>query len=226
MARYLSTIPDNQGFFNLGTVWSYPTGGSGPTAYGSTGYFGSTPLPSTDGDSIATAIDLGDFSSPFRTITISNTHGGLSRKQTTFYKLRTNRPRSVQFTQNFSEFAYTQNTNRNTLLAFYRITDGTHRVEMPINDSGYVYKSSAVDYDTDENVTNTGDYPNNIRLDPGEYMFLVTNDIRYQETTYSISINVATLDWRFVNEDIEELLDFGSVLESTDSVVDFGSLAA
>lgn len=223
MARYLSTVPDNNGFYNLGSVWAYPTGGTGPTGYGPTSYFGSDPLPQTDGDSLYNAIDLGDFSSVFRSITISNSHGGLSRKQSTFYKLRINRPRSIQFTQNFSQFSYSSNTNRNTLLSFYKITDGTKRVELPINDSGYVYKSTGIDYDSDELVNS--DYPNT-RLDPGDYMFLITNDIRYQETTYSISINVAVLDWRFVYESVEDSLDFSLITESAETVIDFGTLAA
>jgi hypothetical protein len=223
MARYLSTVPNNIGFYNLGNVWAYPTGGTGPTGYGSTGIFGSTPLPATDGDSIATAIDLGDFSTPLRTVTISNSHGGLTRRQTTFYKLKLITPRSIQFTQNFSQSSYTENTNRNTLLAFYKVEDGTHRRELPINDSGYVYSTSGIDYD-DENLNVGSDYPVT-RLDPGNYMFLITNDIRYLETTYSISINVATLDWRFVNEDIEESLDFRFVSEGAESTIDFGTLA-
>ena len=223
MARYLSTVPNNLGFYSLGTVWAYPTGGTGPTGYGSTGIFGSTPLPAVDGDSLATAIDLGDFSTPLRTVTITNTHGGLTRRQTTFYKIRLLRPRSVQFTQLFSEFSYTENTNRNTLVAFYKVEDGTHRRELPINDSGYVYSTSAINYD-DETLNTGGDYPN-IRLEPGEYMFLITNDIRYLETTYSIGINIAVLDWRFVNESVEESLDFGLVTEGAEGVIDFGGLA-
>ena len=223
MARYLSTIPDNSGFYNLGTVWAYPTGGTGPTGYGPTSYFGSDPLPAQPGDSLYTPIDLGDFSSVFRSITITNSHGGLSRKQSTFYKLRINRPRSIQFTQNFSQFAYTSNTNRNTLLSFYKIAEGTKRVELPINDGGYVYESTGIDYDAEELATN--DYPST-RLDPGEYMFLITNDIRYQETTYSITINVAVLDWRFVAESVEDSLEFGLITESAETNIDFGTLAA
>lgn len=223
MARYLSTIPENLGFYNLGTVWSYPTGGSGPTAYGPTSYFGSDPLPANAGDSLYDPINLGDFSSIFKSITISNSHGGLSRKQTTFYKISLRRPRSIQFTQNFSEFSYTSNTNRNTLLAFYKLETGTKRVELPINDSGYVYKSTGIDYDTDEGTNN--DYPN-IRLEPGEYLFLITNDIRYQETTYSISVNVASLDWRFVFEEVDESLDFELITTGAETIIDFGSLAA
>ena len=223
MARYLNTIPDNQGYYNLGTVWSYPTGGAGPTAYGPTSYFGSDPLPASAGDSLYTPIDLGDFSPVFRSLTLTNTHGGLSRKQTTFYKLRLNKARSIQFTQNFSQFAYGSNTNRNTLLAFYVITDGTHRTELPINNSGYVYGSGAIDYDSETTVT--PDYPST-RLNPGEYVFLITNDIRYQETTYSISINVASLDWRFVDESIDDSLDFMLITEAAETDIDFGTLAA
>lgn len=222
MARYLSTIPDNIGFYNLGSVQAYPTGGTGPTAYGSTGIFGSTPLPSTPGDSIATAIDLGSFSAPLRTLTLSNTHGGSTRKQTTFYRIRLLKPRSIQFTQNLSQFSYTEKTNRNTLLAFYRVQDGTHRVELPINDNGYVSNSGSIDYDSEE--LSSPDYPDT-RLDVGEYMFLITNDIRYLETTYSINISVAVLDWRFVNENIEESLDFQLITEGAETQIDFGLLS-
>lgn len=221
MARFLTTIPTNLGFVNLGTVESYPTGGSGPTAYGPTSYYGSDPLPATPGDSIYTAINLGDFSSVFRTVTLNNTHGGLSRKQSTFYRFTLRRPRAVQFTQNFSQFAYTENTNRNTLLAFYKIEDGNRREELPINDNGYVYTSTGIDYD--DNGPLTSDYPS-IKLDPGEYLFLITNDIRYLETTYSISMTIALTDWRFVVEDIEEALDFDFVTEGVDEVIDFGSI--
>ncbi len=219
MARFLTTIPSNLGYYNLGTVESYPTGGTGPTAYGPTSYFGSDPLPATPGDSVNTPIDLGDFSSVFRSVTITNSHGGLSRRQSTFYKIRLTRARSIQFVQNFSQFAYTENTNRNTLLAFYKVEEGTKRVELPINDSGYVFDATGVDYDEYEQTN--GDYPN-IRLDPGNYMFLVTNDIRYLETTYSITIGVSITDWRFVAESVEESLDFDLVTEGVDESIDFG----
>ncbi len=223
MARFLTTIPSNLGYYNLGTVESYPTGGSGPTAYGPTSYFGSDPLPATPGDNVNEPIDLGDFSSVFKSITISNTHGGLSRRQTTFYRIRLTRPRSIQFVQNFSQFAYTENTNRNTLLAFYRVEEGTKRVELPINDSGYVFSSTGVD--DDEYETTNGDYPST-KLDPGNYMFLITNDIRYLETTYSITVGVSITDWRFVAEAVEDALDFDLVTEGVEEVIDFGSLAA
>ena len=67
MARFLTTIPNNLGFYNLGTVESYPTGGAGPTAYGPTTYFGSDPLPARGGDNLSDPIDLGSFNSIFRT---------------------------------------------------------------------------------------------------------------------------------------------------------------
>jgi hypothetical protein len=223
VARFLTTIPSNLGYYNLGTVESYPTGGSGPTAYGPTSYFGSDPLPATPGDSVNNPIDLGDFSSVFKSITISNTHGGLSRRQSTFYRIKLTRPRSIQFVQNFSQFAYTENTNRNTLLAFYRVEEGTKRVELPINDSGYVFSSTGVD--DDEYETTNGDYPST-KLDPGNYMFLITNDIRYLETTYSITVGVSITDWRFVAEAVEDALDFDLVTEGVEEVIDFGSLAA
>ena len=223
MARFLTTIPTNLGYYNLGTVESYPTGGTGPTSYGPTSYFGSDPLPATAGDSINSPIDLGDFSSVFKSITISNTHGGLSRRQSTFYRIRLTRPRSIQFVQNFSQFAYTENTNRNTLLAFYRVEEGTKRVELPINDSGYVFSSTGIDDDDYE--TTNGDYPST-KLDPGNYMFLITNDIRYLETTYSITVGVSITDWRFVAESVEDALDFDLVTEGVEEVIDFGSLAA
>lgn len=221
MARFLTTLPTNLGYVNLGTVESYPTGGTGPTAYGPTSYFGSDPLPAQAGDSINTPIDLGDFTSVFRTLTLNNTHGGLSRKQSTFYKLKLLRPRAIQFTQNYSQFALTSNTNRNTLLSFYVVENGTHRRELPINNNGYVYKETGINYDDDESV-NGDDYPSEV-LAPGTYIILITNDIRYLETTYSITIESFLTDWRFVVEDIEESLDFDLITEGADEIIDFGS---
>ena len=224
MARFLTTLPTNLGFYNLGTVQSYPTGGTGPTAYGPTSYFGSDPLPETLGDSINNPVDLGDFSSIFRSLTLNNSHGGLSRKQSTFYKIRLLRPRAIKFTQNYSQFAYTSNTNKNTLISFYRVENGNHRRELPINDQGYVYQTSGIDYDADLDV-GSGDYPN-ATLPAGDYIFLITNDIRYLETTYSISINSFIIDWRYVYESVEETIDFGLVTGSADEVIDFGLVAA
>lgn len=221
MSRFLTTIPSNSGFVNLGTVEAYPTGGTGPTAYGPTSYFGSDPLPAEPGDSIYTPIDLGDFSSVFRSITLNGSHGGLSRKTTTFYKIRIKKSRSIQFTQNFSQFSYTQNTNKNTLLAFYKIEDGNRREELPINNQGYVSPEASIDYNEEE--LRLEDYPST-RLEPGEYLFLITNDIRFLETNYSISINVSVVDWRFVNEIVDESIDFGLVSATAASTLDFGDL--
>ena len=221
MARFLTTIPTNLGFYNLGTVEAYPTGGSGPTAYGPTSYFGSDPLPATAGDSLYNPIDLGDFSTVFKSLTLTNSHGGLSRRQTTFYKIKLLRPRSIQFFQLYSTTALTSDTNKNTLVAFYQITSDKRREELPINNNGYVYSSSAID--ADEQETPVRDYPA-VRLDPGDYLFLITNDIKYLETTYSIGINIATTDWRFVNESIDESLEFGLVATTAASAIDFGSV--
>ena len=221
MARFLTTIPSNSGFVNFGTVQSYPTGGTGPTAYGPTSYFGSDPRPAEPGDSLYTAIDLGDFSTPFRTITLRNSHGGLSRRQTTFYKIKLTKTRSIQFTQDFSQFSYERETNRNTLLAFYRIEDDGRRTELPINDQGYVSPVSSIDYN-DENLV-VEDYPSTI-LEKGEYLFLITNDIRYLETTYSLSVNINVIDWRFVSESVDDSLEFGAVTATADSILDFGAI--
>ena len=224
MARFLTTIPSNLGFFNLGTVESYPTGGGGPTAYGPTSYFGSDPLPAEQGDNLNNPINLGDFSSIFKSQIISNTHGGLTRKQSTFYEMNLSLPRTVQFTQEFSRTSYEDNTNRNTLLAFYQIDESGHRQELPINNEGYVYHEGAIDYNDDEGILFNEDYPVT-RLDRGKYLFVITNDIRYLETTYSIGLNVSVLDWRFVNENIEEQIDFGLVAaQQVTSTVNFGNL--
>ena len=223
MSRYLTTIPSNTGFYNLGTVESYPTGGAGPTAYGPTSYYGSDPLPAEDGDNLHNPIDLGDFSSVFRSFSIKNSHGGLSRKQTTFYKIRLIEPRSVQFTQDQSQFSYEQNTNKNTLLAFYRITEDKRREELPINDDGYVHNEGAIDY-TDENTDlSTDDYPIT-KLPKGEYLFLITNDIRYLETTYAISLNVNVLDWGLVQDNFDLALNFGLITQDYDEMLNFGEV--
>jgi len=127
----------------------------------------------------------------------------------------------VQFAQNLSQFAYTEKTNRNTLLAFYRIEEGNRRVALPINAQGYVSDTSSIDYE--QITTPIKDYPNTT-LEPGEYLFLITNGIRYLETTFSISIAVALTDWRFVNEVVEDSLDFRFVTEGAEEVIDFGSI--
>ena len=223
MSRYLTTIPSNTGFYNLGTVESYPTGGAGPTAYGPTSYYGSDPRPAEDGDNLNNPIDLGDFTSVFRSFSIKNSHGGLSRKQTTFYKIKLVEPRSVQFTQDQSQFSYEKNTNKNTLVAFYRITEDKRREELPINDNGYVHNEGSIDYTNENTDLSTDDYPIT-KLPKGEYLFLITNDIRYLETTYAISLNVNVLDWGLVNENVDLSLNFGLITQTYDEMLDFGEV--
>ena len=88
MSRFLSTIPTNHGFVGLDNVEAYPTGGSGPTAFGPTSYFGSDPRPPEVGDNLNNPIDLGRFDPLFSTRDITGTHGGLTRRQSTFYKFK------------------------------------------------------------------------------------------------------------------------------------------
>ena len=133
-------------------------------------------------------------------------------------------PRTVQFTQEFSRTSYEDQTNRNTLLAFYQIDENGHRQELPINDDGYVYHEGAIDYNDDEGILFNEDYPVT-RLGAGKYLFVITNDIRYLETTYSIGLNVSVLDWRFVNENIEEQIDFGLITaQQVTGTVNFGNI--
>tara|TARA_R100000773_G_C4187963_1_gene94979 strand:+ start:26 stop:697 length:672 start_codon:yes stop_codon:yes gene_type:complete len=223
MSRFLNTIPSNSGFVNLGLVEAYPTGGAGPVAYGPTSYFGSDPLPAELGDNLNNPIDLGDFSAIFKSFDINNTHGGLTRRQTTFYSISLRIPRAIQFTQNFSQFSLTENTNRNTLIAFYQILEDGRREELPINDEGYVYKESSIDYLDDEGILFHDDYPTS-SLPVGNYLFLITNDIRYLETNYSITLNASVLDFRFVKENKTEEVNFGLVTQTVESVLDLGSL--
>ena len=223
MSRFLSTVPTNHGFVNLGLVESYPTGGSGPTAFGPTSYFGSDPRPPELGDNLNNPIDLGDFNPLFSTKPITGTHGGLTRRQSTFYKFSLFKRRSIQVVQNFSTTAYTQKTNRNTLIAFYKIEEANFRNELPINDDGFVINEASVD--VEEYDLAQRDYPTQL-IEPGEYLFGITNDIRYQETEFSISIAGFNIDWRFINETADELIDFegnglgGSIL----TTIDFGSI--
>ena len=221
MSRFLSTIPTNHGFVGLDKIQSYPTGGSGPVAFGPTSYFGSDPKPAELGDNLNNPIDLGSFDPLFTTRDISGTHGGLTRRQSTFYKFRLLQPRSVQVVQNFSTTAYTRQTNRNTLIAFYKLEEARFRKELPINDEGFVVNEASVDveeYDLLEK-----DYPTQL-LQPGEYLFVITNDIRYQDTEFSISIAASSIDWRFINENPLEQIDFGTLTGQVQSVINFGSI--
>ena len=221
MSRFLSTIPTNHGFVNLGKVQAYPTGGSGPTAFGPTSYFGSDPKPPELGDNLNNPINLGNFDPLFSNTTITGTHGGLTRRQSTFYKFDLLKARSMQVTQNFSTTAYTQKTNRNTLIAFYKIEEGTFRRELPINDDGFVINEASVDveeYDLLER-----DYPTQLLL-PGNYLIVITNDIRYQDTEFSITLSGFSIDWRFINEADNEQAEFGFITSEALSLIDFGSI--
>ena len=223
MSRFLSTIPTNHGFVGLEKIQSYPTGGSGPIAFGPTSYFGSDPRPPEIGDNLNNPIDLGNFDPLFSSKPISGTHGGLTRRQSTFYKFTLFKPRSIQVLQNFSTTAYTQKTNRNTLIAFYKIEEAKFRKELPINDDGFVVNEASVD--VEEYDLKHRDYPTQL-LETGEYLFVITNDIRYQETEFSISVAGFSIDWRFTNETPTELIDFegnsfaGPVLTQ----INFGSI--
>lgn len=221
MSRFLSTIPTNHGFVNLGNVQAYPTGGSGPTAFGPTSYFGSDPRPPEVGDNLNNPIDLGDFNPLFSTKPITGTHGGLTRRQSTFYKFTLFKPRSIQVTQNFSTTAYTRQTNRNTLIAFYKIEEANFRNELPINDDGFVVNEASVESE-DLDLLH-GDYPTQLLI-PGDYLFVITNDIRYQDTEFSISISGFNIDWRFINESADEEANFGSITEEILATIDFGSI--
>jgi hypothetical protein len=215
MSTFLTTLPTNLGFYNLGTVEAYPTGGTGPTAYGPTSYFGSDPLPPQATDSVNTAQDLGNFAPLFKSIFLKATHGGNTRVQSTFYKLTLLRPRSIIITQNYSTTSYEQNTNRNTVISIYKIEDGTHRRELPINSDGYVYFETGLSYsdsgDDDRSYSYGTDYPKT-SLPEGNYIVLITNDIRYLETNYSLTLNIAILDWRYDNESAQDFGDFGTVI--------------
>ena len=219
MSRFLSTIPTNHGFVGLDKIQSYPTGGSGPVAFGPTSYFGSDPKPPEIGDNLNNPIDLGSFDPLFSTRDISGTHGGLTRRQSTFYKFRLLQPRSVQVVQNFSTTAYTRQTNRNTLIAFYKLEEARFRKELPINDEGFVVNEASVDVEEYDLLQR--DYPTQL-LQPGEYLFVITNDIRYQDTEFSISIAASSIDWRFINENPLEQIDFGTLTGQVQTLIDFG----
>jgi hypothetical protein len=225
MSTFLTTLPVNYGFYNLGTVQAYPTGGTGPTAYGPTSYFGSDPLPGTLGDSVYNPADLGDFSGLFKTINLTSTHGGNTRIQSKFYQIVLTAPRALFLTQNYSPTSYQANTNRNTIVSIYKVEDGTHRRELPINNNGYVYPQNSIT-DTDSYTSSVyySDYPN-VLLDPGTYILLITNDpIRYQATTYSFNINIAVSDFGRIVEGLENSVDFGKVTEGATQSIDFGSV--
>ena len=67
------------------------------------------------------------------------------------------------------------------------------------------------------------DYPT-LLLDPGEYLFLITNDIRYLETAYDITVNVNKVDFELINETAIENIDFGTVVNSAADEINFGQV--
>ena len=71
--------------------------------------------PPEVGDNLNNPIDLGDFNPLFSSKPITGTHGGITRRQSTFYKFTLFKPRSIQVVQNFSTTAYTRQTNRKYL---------------------------------------------------------------------------------------------------------------
>ena len=221
MSRFLSTIPTNHGFVNLGNVEAYPTGGSGPTAFGPTSYFGSDPRPPEVGDNLNNPIDLGDFNPLFSSKPITGTHGGITRRQSTFYKFKLFKPRSIQVVQNFSITAYTRQTNRNTLIAFYKLEENNFRKELPVNDQGYLINEASVDIEEYDLLQR--DYPNQLLL-PGDYLFVITNDIRYQDTEFSITLSGSSIDWRLITEVVEEKTDFGNITQGVLSQINFGNI--
>jgi hypothetical protein len=145
----------------------------------------------------------------------------LTRRQSTFYKFILNKPRSIQVVQNFSTTSYTRQTNRNTLIAFYKIEEARFRRELPINDDGFVINEASVDVEEYDLLQR--DYPTQL-LQPGEYLFVITNDIRYQDTEFSISISGFSIDWRFINETALEQANFGQLTSEVLSTIDFGSI--
>jgi len=54
---------------------------------------------------------------------------------------------------------------------------------------------------------------------------LITNDIRYLTTTYSLTLFSVNGDWRYVNEALSESTDFGLITEGSGAALDFGDLA-
>jgi hypothetical protein len=225
MGRFLTALPSNIGFVNLGLVETYPTGGSGPTAFGPTSYFGSDPLPERLGDSVNNPVNLGSIGDNSRNINISNTHGGLSRLQSFFYKFTLEKPNAVQILQNFSLTSYESSTNKNTVISVYKVENGTHRRELIINNDGYVCNNASIDYNDsyDLEPAYSGDYPSTT-LDIGTYIILITNDIRFLETTYSITVSFFLNDWRYVGEFVTKIMDFGLITQAVDTQMDFGPL--
>ena len=95
------------------------------------------------------------------------------------------------------------------------------RRELAINNDGYLINEASVDVEEYDLLQR--DYPTQL-LNPGKYLFVITNDIRYQETEFSISISGFSIDWRFINEPANESANFGLTTEQVLSTIDFGSI--
>ena len=78
------------------------------------------------------------------------------------------------------------------------------------------------DYLDDEALAPLQDYPS-LTLDSGEYLFLITNDIKFLETEYSITLNVNILDWGQTNLSTVDQIDFGTLTDTPLTELDFGS---
>ena len=104
---------------------------------------------------------------------------------------------------------------------FYKIEEARFRKELPINDSGFVINEASIDIEEYDLLQR--DYPDQL-LEPGEYLFVITNDIRYQDTEFSISIAGSSIDWRFINEPVEEQTNFELITGQVQTLIDFGSI--
>ncbi len=107
----------------------------------------------------------------------------------------------------------------------YEIDENGHRQELPINDDGYVFHDAAIDYEVDDTSGVLNDYPST-RLEKGNYLFVITNDIRYLETSYSIGLNVSVLDWRLTIEPAEEQINLGQITDGVRDIVNFGKVSS
>ena len=58
----------------------------------------------------------------------------------------------------------------------------------------------------------------------GNYLFVITNDIRFQDTEFSISLAGFSTDWRFINETADEQINFGQLTGQVQSQINFGSI--
>ena len=111
-----------------------------------------------------------------------------------------------------------------TLVSFYKKDNyGTFRQELAVNDQGYVVDPASVNAETQN--LKTDDYVTE-PLDLGTYFICVTNDFRYIETEFSITINAFNIDWRYVSESRDESMNFGNITDTADSELNFGLVSS